>query len=123
MQGVGAPSLANGQTVPQPTPYNPNRTVSFTIIGRTNEFPAPPTQHAAVTPQTEVFDVAVIGCGLSGLTAMYRLRNLSVVCLEWSEESGGIAAQQTKDNITWATGAAYAPVCAALLASGALGSS
>ena len=38
------------------------------------------------------YDVAVIGAGISGLAALksFRDRNLSTVCLEKSEEIGGL---------------------------------
>lgn len=61
------------------------------------------------TPQLhpEAFDVLVIGGGIAGLTAAYRLRNRRVLVLERDAEVGGVSKSANWQGIEYALGAAY----------------
>jgi phytoene dehydrogenase-like protein len=55
----------------------------------------------------EYWDAAVVGAGLSGLTAAYHLRDRRVLVLEAGEVPGGVCRQGSYRGITYPAGSAY----------------
>lgn len=61
------------------------------------------------TPQAEpdLYDTIVVGAGISGLVAAYRLRNRRVLVLERDAEIGGVSKSASWQGLEYALGAAY----------------
>ncbi|MGY8996775.1 MAG: FAD-dependent oxidoreductase, partial [Alphaproteobacteria bacterium] len=49
-----------------------------------------------------IYDVAVLGAGVAGLTAAYRLRDRDVVVLEADSHVGGRTLSESFDDGSWA---------------------
>lgn len=61
------------------------------------------------TPEAhpERYDVIVIGAGMAGLVAAYRLRDRRVLVLERDTRAGGVSKSETWQGLEYAIGAAY----------------
>ncbi len=55
----------------------------------------------------ELHDVLIVGGGISGLTAAYKLLDRDVLLLEAAEETGGVSKSEAWQGIEYAIGAAY----------------
>lgn len=65
-----------------------------------SKFPFPPNVE-------EHWEVAVVGAGLSGLTAAYHLRDCGVLLLEANEVPGGVCRQGSYRGVDYPAGSAY----------------
>jgi hypothetical protein len=61
------------------------------------------------SPQSDpdLYDAIVVGAGISGLVAAYRLRNRQILVLEGEVEIGGVSKSASWQGIEYALGAAY----------------
>lgn len=55
----------------------------------------------------ELYDVLIVGGGIAGLTAGYKLRHRKLLLLERDPEVGGVSKSENWQGIEYATGAAY----------------
>lgn len=58
-------------------------------------------------PHPDLWDVIVVGGGISGLTVTYRLRDRRVLLLEAAAETGGVSKSEAWQGIEHSIGAAY----------------
>lgn len=62
---------------------------------------------ARIEAEPGLFDVIIVGGGISGLAAAYWLRDDDVLLLEREHESGGVAKSESWNGLEYALGAAY----------------
>lgn len=79
--------------------------VSFKVVGMTNSNPPIPSDVPVQADPPR--DVVIVGGGLSGLTAMWKLKDKNAVLLESMDTPGGLAMHGRRDRLTYAKGAAY----------------
>ena len=84
------------------------QTLNIRVVGETTLLPPRQTLRPA-KPEKQIYDAIVVGAGLSGLSAAWRLRNKNILVLEREATPGGLAAQGQTANgrVTYARGAAY----------------
>jgi oxygen-dependent protoporphyrinogen oxidase len=70
-------------------------------------FAAPPPTAAAPEEPVERRDVVIVGAGLSGLTAAWRLRDADVLVLEKEARGGGKMKRGEWEGVAFSKGAAY----------------
>ena len=79
--------------------------MTYQVVGQLNQPPV--ISNEAALPEGPVLDTIVVGGGLSGLAALWKLKNRHAKLLEWSPQAGGLAANGHGHGLTYARGAAY----------------
>lgn len=82
------------------------QTVAFKVVGFKSDWVDRPT--APREDVAELYDCAIVGGGLAGLTSAWYLRDKKIIVLERKSEAGGLAFSGTTDTgVIYGRGSAY----------------